>query len=343
MRSSRRSLYLSLWLGVAGLGCGGGSEPGTAGDGSEAAPARAGVAAESPAAMTSDATPESEAAAKPQADTGNPGSQVGSGNDGVAAADVALDPGASPAGTEGSEMGASGDDPSSMARGEPTPGSSMRPEVDQATLPEVTLHLAGDSTVMKYAADSAQEGWGQELGQFLIDKVAIDNQAIGGASVQSFYASSRWRNITSGIEAGDYVMAAFGANDSGNVGDRHVDPPDYQAVFARMADEVEAKEATFILVTPSAMQEWRGGKAGNLRLGPYVAVLHELAPTKSLPLDDLNARSLEFLDTIGQAAAAEIYIGGDKAHFTKRGATQMAQLVAAELGRIGSPLAGYLK
>ena len=50
-----------------------------------------------------------------------------------------------------------------------------------------------------------------------------------------------------------------------------------------------------------------------------------------MKLADLNARSIEFLNQIGQEAAKEIYIGGDKAHFTKKGATKMAELVADEL------------
>ena len=42
-------------------------------------------------------------------------------------------------------------------------------------------------------------------------------------------------------------------------------------------------------------------------------------------------------------AAMQIYINGDKAHFTKLGATKMAEFVAAELRRIGNQLAQYLK
>jgi lysophospholipase L1-like esterase len=276
-------------------------------------------------------------------------------SEGVNGAGVALDPSASSA-SGGSEAPASADptpgatDPSSSTDTEAPadspaagPAPSERPAVDPATLSAVTLHLAGDSTVMKYAADSAQEGWGQELAQLFIDKVSIDNQAIGGASVASFHASSRWTNIMQRLEAGDYVMGLFGANDSGFTADRHVDPPDFKALFSQMADEVAAQDATFIVVTPSALQEWRNGEAGNVRLGPYVTVLRELGQEKGLLIDDLNARSLEFLNGIGQEAAKQIYINGDKAHFTKQGATQMAELVAAELPRIGSPLADYLK
>jgi lysophospholipase L1-like esterase len=110
-----------------------------------------------------------------------------------------------------------------------------------------------------------------------------------------------------------------------------------------MSQEVAAKQATFIIVTPSALQEWSGGKQGNQRLGPYVNVLHTLAMTRQLALVDLNARSLELLNQIGQEAAKEIYIDGDKAHFTKKGATQMAQIVAQELKKSGSPLGAYVK
>jgi lysophospholipase L1-like esterase len=214
--------------------------------------------------------------------------------------------------------------------------------IDPALLPPVTLHLAGDSTVMTYAAGSLQEGWGQELGQFLLAKVSIDNQALGGASVQTFY-TSRWQNIIGKLHAGDYVAAAFGANDSGTVAGRHVDPPDFQAMFAKMADEVSAKQATFIAVTPSALQQWSGGVEGNQRLEPYVTVLHTFAEASDVALVDLNARSVEFLNQIGQEAAKQIYIDGDKAHFTKKGATQMAELVAQELKRSGSPLGAYVK
>ncbi|RYZ06771.1 MAG: rhamnogalacturonan acetylesterase [Myxococcales bacterium] len=237
----------------------------------------------------------------------------------------------------GANGGASG-----AASGGAGGGSAGGTGVDPSTLPNVTLHLAGDSTVMTYAAGSAQEGWGQELPRFLSSKVSLDNQAIGGASVESFY-TGRWKNVMKNLKAGDYVMAAFGANDSGSVEDRHVDPPAFQARYEVMAKEVQAKQATFIVVTPSALQEWGGGKTGNNRLGPYVAVLHAFAEAKSVPLADLNARSLELLNQVGQEAAKQIYLNGDKAHFTQKGATQMAELVADELVRIGSPFGAYVK
>jgi hypothetical protein len=65
-------------------------------------------------------------------------------------------------------------------------------------------------------------------------------------------------------------------------------------------------------------------------------------------VDDLNARGVEWLNSIGKATAAPFYLPDrngqpDKAHFVKAGATQMAKMAAGEIKRINSPLAGYLK
>jgi len=194
---------------------------------------------------------------------------------------------------------------------------------------------------MTYDAGSAQEGWGQELGQYFTNKVTIDNRALGGASIRTF--QSRWSGILSTLKAGDFVMADFGINDSGTVAGRSVSTADFKTYLSQMNAQVKAKQATFIIVTPSALQYWKGSMETNERLAPYVAVENSLGMSEKIPVDDLNARSLEFLNMIGQAAAEEIYINGDKAHFTKKGATQMAKFVALELQRIASPLADYLK
>jgi lysophospholipase L1-like esterase len=220
-------------------------------------------------------------------------------------------------------------------------GGSTGGKPDQGSLPAITVHLAGDSTMANYAATTTQEGWGQEFGQFFISKVTIDNQAQGGANVQSFY-SGKWKTLIANVQAGDYVLAAFGINDSGTT-HGPVTVPDFTAEFDTMADEVAAKKATFIPTTSSPLQVWVGGKETNDRLQPYCDATTAVGKAKNLLVDDLNARGVEYYNSIGQAAAAALTFNGDKAHFDKAGATEMAQLAAQELTRIGSPLAAYLK
>jgi lysophospholipase L1-like esterase len=220
-------------------------------------------------------------------------------------------------------------------------GTGTKPPIDTSNLPAITIHLAGDSTVMTYAATTTQEGWGQEFGQFFNSKVTINNQGQGGANIQSFYGG-RWKTLLNNVKAGDYVLAMFGINDSGT---KHgpVAAPAFQAQMGVMADEVTAKKATFIPTTSSPLQVWVGGKETNDRLQPYVDATIAVGMTKNLLVDDLNARGVEYYNMIGQTAAAALTFNGDKAHFDKAGATAMASLAAKELIRINSPLAAYLK
>jgi lysophospholipase L1-like esterase len=218
-------------------------------------------------------------------------------------------------------------------------GTAGKP--DQGTLPALTIHMAGDSTMANYDASTTQEGWGQELGQFFVSKVTIDNQAQGGANIQTFYGG-RWKTLINNIKPGDYVFAAFGINDSGTA-HGPVSPSDFQKQMGVMADEVAARKATFIPTTSSPLQAWSGGKETNDRLQPYCDATAALGASKGLLVDDLNARAIEYYDMIGQTAAAALTFNGDKAHFNKAGATAMAQLASKELTRIKSPLAAYLK
>ncbi len=218
-------------------------------------------------------------------------------------------------------------------------GSGGKP--GQSTLPALTIHMAGDSTMSDYPTTTTQEGWGQELGQYFIGKVTIDNQAQPGANIQTFYAG-RWKTLIANVKAGDYVMAAFGINDSGTT-HGPVAPAAFQTQMGVMADEVAAKKATFIPTTSSPLQVWENGTETNARLQPYCDATIAVGASKGLLVDDLNARGVAYYNMIGQTAAAALTFNGDKAHFDKAGATEMALLASQELARIGSPLAAYLK
>jgi len=236
--------------------------------------------------------------------------------------------------------------PSTPAAAMPAAAPATAVRLTQADLPPITIHLAGDSTVSNYAATTKQEGWGQELAQFFNDKVKINNQAIGGANVQTFKAGN-WNKIIAALKPADFVLMQFGANDSGTA-HGPVTPANFAATLEQMADEVRAKGATPIFVTPSAFFQWAGTKEDNARLAPYAEACYIAGKAKNVLVDDLNARGVEWLNKVGQSEAHDFYLPNsqgvpDKAHFVKSGATKMAEMVAAELRRIESPLAAYLK
>jgi lysophospholipase L1-like esterase len=232
----------------------------------------------------------------------------------------------------------------------PAPVSAPAPAVaakPAAVLPPVTILLAGDSTVSNYASTTVQEGWGMELGQFFNDQVKVNNQAQGGANIRSFKGSANWTRIMAAVQPGDYVLIQFGANDSGTAhGPIYV--PEFVDTLGQMADEIRAKQATPLFVTPSAFYEWQGTVELNNRLGPYAAACYTAGAAKNVQVVDLNARGVEWLNAVGPDGAKSFYLPNsqhvpDKAHFVKSGATQMAKLVAEEIRRINSPLAAYLK
>ena len=211
---------------------------------------------------------------------------------------------------------------------------------DQQALPAVTIHMAGDSTMSNYAATTTQEGWGQELGQFFISKVTIDNQAQPGANIQTFY-SARWKTLIANVKAGDYVMAAFGINDSGTT-HGPVTPANFQAQMGVMADEVAAKKATFIPTTSSPLQAWSGGKETNTRLQPYCDATIALGKSKGL-LVTTSTRGHRVLRHDRRDGRGRAQVQRRQGALRQAGRTAMASLAAHDLARIDSPLAAYLK
>jgi lysophospholipase L1-like esterase len=282
------------------------------------------------------ASAPSGAAGGPSAGNSGPSTTSGAGDGGSGSAPTGAT-GGSGGSAGGGDAGTSG----AVTQSDASTGGADAGNVDQSKLPPVTLHMAGDSTMSNYTTATTQEGWGQELGQFFISQVTIDNQAQPGANIQTFYGG-KWKTLIANVKAGDYVMAAFGINDSGTT-HGPVSVPDFTTELGVMAGEVAAKNATFIPTTSSPLQVWVNAMETNTRLQPYVDATIAFGMTKSLLVDNLNAAGVAYYNMIGQTAAAALTFNGDKAHFDKAGATAMAMLASQQLATIGSPLAKYLK
>jgi hypothetical protein len=247
-------------------------------------------------------------------------------------------------------------------------------------LPSTTIWIAGDSTVMTYAAGNTDgnngvsiEGWGQELGQYFTSQVTIDNQAIGGRSVAFFMWSvvkdsagnyqcvddqgnpqyqldaagshvdtSQWARIKSGIKAGDFLLIQFGTNDETHTCPRYVSLPDFETDFGIMADTARAKGATPIFVTPMGHRSFSGSTVTNTLL-PYANAMKDEATKKTVEVEDLNLRSEEYYMSVGSSYLATNIFDGGTTHFIKAGAVKMAELIAGEVRKNAGPLAAYLK
>jgi hypothetical protein len=242
-----------------------------------------------------------------------------------------------------------------------------------------TIWIAGDSTVMTYAANNTDgtngvsiEGWGQEIGQYFNTNVTISNQAIGGRSVAFFMWSvttdssgayqcdsngapifkldasgnhldnAQWSRIKSGIKAGDFLMIQFGTNDETHTCPRYVSLADFKSDLGFMADTVRAKGATPIFVTPMGHRSFSGTTATNTLL-PYANAMKDEATAKTIEVEDLNLRSVEYYQSVGSSYLATNIFDGGTTHFIKAGAVKMAQLIVGEVRKNDGPLAAYLK
>ena len=247
-------------------------------------------------------------------------------------------------------------------------------------LPNITIWIAGDSTVKTYPAGNTSgnngvsiEGWGQEIGPFFSLKVTINNQANGGRSVATFMwpaardaagndqcvddlgtpkfqvdasgnkvDSPMWANIKAGIKAGDFLLIQFGHNDETHTCGRYVSIPDYETYLGFMADTARAKGATPIFVTPMGHRTFSGSTVTNTLL-PYANAMKDEATKKTIEVEDLNLRSMEYYMSVGNSYLATNIFDGGTTHFIKAGAVKMAELIVGELRKNKGPLAAYLK
>jgi lysophospholipase L1-like esterase len=81
------------------------------------------------------------------------------------------------------------------------------------------LFLVGDS-IMHTGSGNGETGpwgWGSEfIPMFDAAKIHVYNDALGGRSSRSFIEEGLWQNILDQLRPGDWVIAQFGNNDSGN-------------------------------------------------------------------------------------------------------------------------------
>lgn len=287
-----------------------------------------------------------------------------------------------PGGSGSSSGSASGSSSASSQPSQPSDaGDGDATSVDTSSLPNITVWLAGDSTVQNYVAGNMQGnggtelvGWGQEIGQFFINKVTVNNQAIGGRSVAFFmYAvpkdasgnyvcvdnqgnpqyqldaqgnrvdTSQWARIKNGIQPGDFLLIQFGTNDETHTCPRYVSIPDFETDLGIMADTVIAKGATPIFVTPMGHRAFNGDGTVNDTLLPYANAMKDEATTKAVEICDLNSRSVQYYQMVGNAYLATNIFDGGTTHFIKAGAIKMAELVADEIRQHHGPLASYLR
>lgn len=210
----------------------------------------------------------------------------------------------------------------------------------------IKIAMIGDSTMATYPKPPDDRptltGWGQVFELFFNDKVKVLNHAQSGRSSKSFLREGRWEPVLR--EKPDFIFIQFGHNDQPGKGDRTTDPDsDFQDNLRKYIDEARAANAQPILVTPVARRIFANGKAVTT-LTPYADATKKVAAEKKVPLVDLHAASFQLFDELGDDASADFSAAAsDRTHFSRKGATEIAKLVASRLSLDVPAFRAYLQ
>lgn len=217
----------------------------------------------------------------------------------------------------------------------------------------IRIWLAGDSTMCEYPRSRYPlTGWGMPFADFFDSTVTIENKARGGRSTRTFISEGRWKEITDGLKAGDFVLIQFGHNDEVKEKyDRYTSVVDYKTNLTRFINDTKTVQATPVLITP--VTRMRFDSSGNVpeTHKEYSAAMREVARLNQVSLIDLDSLSRRLLQHYGPERSKDLYMyldslqhpfypAGQKdgTHFNEFGARRMAELVLSEIRRQHLPL-----
>jgi len=212
------------------------------------------------------------------------------------------------------------------------------------------VYLAGDSTMCSYGESvRPRAGWGEKLGELLVEGIQVCNHASSGRSSKSFIHEGRLAAIEESIREGDYLFIQFGHNDEKPDEERHTDPyTTFPEHLRRYVDAALSRGAHPVLITP--VQRRSFDENGSLRdtHGDYPDSIRQSAAEWGVPLVDLSVSSWRLFEELGPAGTKELllwlepgehpnYPDGvqDDTHFCEKGAARIAGLVADGLRQLG--------
>lgn len=227
-----------------------------------------------------------------------------------------------------------------------------------------TIFIAGDSTAARGKGET-QQGWGLPFADYFdAAKVNIANRARSGTSSRTFITAGNWDRLLADVKAGDLVLIQFGHNDSGALNDEP--PPPLRArgtipglgeetkaidnvvtkksevvhtygwYLRKMIADVNAKEATPIVLSPTARNLWVDGKLER-GLGRYGQWAYEIAKAAKVGFVDVSNVVADQLEPSGEAKLKETIFQQDHTHYNATGAELHA--VAAVAGLKGLRIA----
>ncbi|WP_066195807.1 rhamnogalacturonan acetylesterase [Gracilibacillus timonensis] len=215
-----------------------------------------------------------------------------------------------------------------------------------------TMFLVGDSTVTDQASGKyPYTGWGQMIGYFLDERIAVSNHARSGKSSKSFIEEGRLTRIEKKIRKGDYLFIQFAHNDQ-KEDERYTDPfTTYQNYLSKYIAIARAKKAIPVVVTPMHRRNFNEDGSINNTHGKYIEAVKQLAKEEEVFIVDLAYQSKKYFEEIGKNLTKNIFMWAapgkyknfpkgiqDNTHFSEFGAFKIANLVVKGIKESGITL-----
>lgn len=209
----------------------------------------------------------------------------------------------------------------------------------------VRIDLIGDST----QTDNA--GYGRGFCANLTPAVDCLNMAHGGASTRTFRADGLWAKSLA--TQPDYMLIQFGHNDeeSADRNARQTTMEQYERNLRNFVTEARAAGIHPVLVTPLTRRYFGSDGKIHSDLLAHTETMKRVAASMRVPLIDLQAESIAYLDRVGPAQGDSLGITKkdadgktipDKTHLNWEGSYVFGRMVAVDLGKVVPALAAYV-
>jgi lysophospholipase L1-like esterase len=223
------------------------------------------------------------------------------------------------------------------------------------------VYLIGDYTMADFPKSAVpQMGWGSMLPCALPPDVKVHNDAVPGnsgfvtvtrgTSSKSYLASGKFAAVEEALRPGDYLLIQFGHEDERSFDISVYTNPEtsFRENLKRFVDAARVKGAIPVLVSPLTRRSFDKGVLIDSH-GPYARAVRATAQETETPLIDLNADSMAWLKSVGEAQSQKYFLAiapkstsldypngrRDDADLTELGAREVARLVAVRFAGLG--------
>lgn len=233
-----------------------------------------------------------------------------------------------------------------LTQGDPPRAFDPATAAQRAPGTTIRIDLIGDSTQTNNA------GYGRGFCANLTAKVDCINMAKGGASTKTFREQGLWQRSLE--TKPDYMLIQFGHNDleSKDHLPRQTTMAEYEANLRRYVDEARAAGIKPVLVTPLTRRFFEADGKIHSDLLAHSETMKKVAAEMKVPLIDLQADSIAYLDRIGEKEGNTLAITKkdddgktifDKTHLNWKGSYVFGRIVAVDMGKAVPALANYVK